>query len=211
MNRFANICKNEQGISMIELLGTLVIVSVAAVSMYGVLTMGLKTYQKITIEAKLRDEADYVVSMIMNKLYSSDYDDVKYDDITKSIEFYKRKEDKPFFQNDDVTYDDSFFLAARLHIQDGEMRFEELDQKGDIQKTVSFTQSSSIKLKPITSNAVGSNLGVACTKQNTIFPRIDGALHPTTICKSGILQLTFIFEAEGTDIKPLTVTSEIGF
>ncbi|WP_051316970.1 PilW family protein [Ectobacillus panaciterrae] len=207
MNRFANLVKNERGVTMIELLGTLVIVSVIAGSMYSVFTMGLKTYQKTTMEAKLRDEADYVVSMIMNQLYSSDYDDVKYNETTQTLEFYKRKSDKPLFQKDDVTYEynNSTAPAARLRIENGEMLFQELNEKGEPTKTHSFTQDNSIKLK------TGSELDMVCTRQGTIFPRVNHELEPLNICKSGILQLTFVFEAQHTNLAPLAVTSEIGF
>ncbi|MFX3623039.1 MAG: PilW family protein [Ectobacillus sp.] len=201
MNRFADSWKNEHGITLVELLGSIVIISILTASMYGVFTTGFQTYQNINIEAKLRDEADYVMSMLMNKLYSSNYDDVIYNKTTEKLELYKRK-DGMLFQNDDVTFQYSYAAspAAWLYIENGRIFFEEANGKKH-----SFSENDDITLE------TDSKIDMLCTKRVNIFPRIDEKPKPLTVCQNGILQLHLVFKAKNPNIAPLTVTSEIGF
>jgi prepilin-type N-terminal cleavage/methylation domain-containing protein len=69
---------NERGITLIELLATITISSIALSVIYGVFITGLNLYNKIAIEGQLRDDADYVVSRVMNKLYSLPFDHIEY-------------------------------------------------------------------------------------------------------------------------------------
>jgi prepilin-type N-terminal cleavage/methylation domain-containing protein len=69
---------NERGVTLIELLATITISSIALSVIYGVFITGLNLYNKIAIEGQLRDDADYVVSRIMNKLYSLPFDHIEY-------------------------------------------------------------------------------------------------------------------------------------
>jgi hypothetical protein len=61
-----------------ELLATITISSIMLSVIYGVFITGLNLYNKIAIEGQLRDDADYVVSRIMNKLYSLPFDRIEY-------------------------------------------------------------------------------------------------------------------------------------
>lgn len=74
MNQFGRKVKSERGITLIELLLTLAITSIALTAIYSVFITGIKAYQKIGIEGGLRDEADYVVTMILNEMYNSETD-----------------------------------------------------------------------------------------------------------------------------------------
>ncbi|MBB5324582.1 prepilin-type N-terminal cleavage/methylation domain-containing protein [Anoxybacillus tepidamans] len=69
---------NERGITLIELLATITISSIMLSVIYGVFMTGLNLYNKIGIEGQLRDDADYVVSRMMNKLYSFPFDQIEY-------------------------------------------------------------------------------------------------------------------------------------
>ncbi|MFE8703434.1 PilW family protein [Cytobacillus sp. FJAT-54145] len=65
------ILKNNKGITLIELLVTLAITAIVSTMIYSVFVTGLKLYQKIGIEGQLRDDADYVATMILNQLYEN--------------------------------------------------------------------------------------------------------------------------------------------
>ena len=68
---------DEKGITLIELLAVFTLLMIVLPVIYGVLTSGLKLYNKIQIEGQLRDDADYAVTMIMNTFYSYPFDEVK--------------------------------------------------------------------------------------------------------------------------------------
>ncbi|WP_416825530.1 PilW family protein [Ectobacillus polymachus] len=206
MRRFSTIRKDEHGVTLVELLGTIVITSIIMTSLYSVFTMGLKTYNNITAETHVQNEADYVVSMIMNKLYATSYDDVRYNDTTKSVELYKRKQ-SPLFSKDDVTvsYNNNAQPIARLYIQNGTVIYEEDDGQGNIVKTNSYQQDATIEILP------ESTIGMTCTKQNTVYARSNGTVDPFTICSNGIIQLSLSFHSKNSSIAPLTLKSEIGF
>ena len=68
----------QAGITVVELLVALAISSITILTIYSVFLSGVKAYQKIGIEGFLRDEADYVVSMIINEMNQSSVDIIKY-------------------------------------------------------------------------------------------------------------------------------------
>lgn len=67
---------DNRGVTLIELLLTLVITAILLPVIYGAFSTGYKVYEKINIESQMRDDADYVSSMIMNTLYSTPFDEV---------------------------------------------------------------------------------------------------------------------------------------
>jgi prepilin-type N-terminal cleavage/methylation domain-containing protein len=69
---------DERGVTLIELLATITISSIMLSVIYGVFITGLNLYNKIAIEGQLRDDADYVVTRVMNKLYSLPFDHIEY-------------------------------------------------------------------------------------------------------------------------------------
>ncbi|ANB60704.1 PilW family protein [Anoxybacteroides amylolyticum] len=66
MKRFVN---NEQGLSLLELLAAVTISFLIVGVMYNVFMSGMKTYQRIGIENELRSESDYMMSIVLNRLY----------------------------------------------------------------------------------------------------------------------------------------------
>ncbi|WP_458412334.1 PilW family protein [Schinkia sp. CFF1] len=84
MRHYANLVKNNQGVTLIELLTALVISALVLGIAYGLLMAGYKTYEKVGIEQGLRDEGDYVVSRIMQTFYDGDISNIKNCDPTPS-------------------------------------------------------------------------------------------------------------------------------
>ncbi|MBS4173715.1 prepilin-type N-terminal cleavage/methylation domain-containing protein [Bacillus sp. FJAT-49736] len=67
---------DNRGITLIELLVTVAISAIFIPVIYGTFITGYKVYEKISIESQLRDDADYISSMIMNSLYSMPFNEI---------------------------------------------------------------------------------------------------------------------------------------
>lgn len=62
---------SNRGMTLIEVLLTLVISAIVSAVIYSTFITGLKLYQKIGIEGQLRDDADYVATLILNEMYNN--------------------------------------------------------------------------------------------------------------------------------------------
>ncbi|MDJ0330987.1 prepilin-type N-terminal cleavage/methylation domain-containing protein [Planococcus sp. S3-L1] len=63
------IIKDNNGVTLVELLATLVIVSIIATLTYSVLFQGYSNYQRIQVESQLRDEADLIMASMVKDLF----------------------------------------------------------------------------------------------------------------------------------------------
>jgi prepilin-type N-terminal cleavage/methylation domain-containing protein len=68
---------DNKGITLIELLVTLTISAILLPVTYGALITGYKVYEKVSIDAQLREDADYVSAMVMKNLYSYPFDSIE--------------------------------------------------------------------------------------------------------------------------------------
>ncbi|MBP0725412.1 prepilin-type N-terminal cleavage/methylation domain-containing protein [Bacillus sp. RG28] len=197
---------NQNGLTIIELLAALSLLSMVLLSMNGLFNLGLKTYNKVTVEASLRDEADYVVAMVLNQLYSTHYDDIKPSN-DGSLTFSAFKQ--PIInQYDDFanTNEDISNLAqiGTLKIENGTIQYTTLSDKNE-QQAQKYQTDSSIHLTE------KSSISMTCTKQESTILISNGTKTSVATCKSGILDLNLVFESNHSDIKPYTVKTEIGF
>lgn len=62
---------SQRGLTLIELLLAVVITAIVSVVIYSVFITGVNLYQKIQIEGQLRDDADYIATLIMNEMYEN--------------------------------------------------------------------------------------------------------------------------------------------
>ncbi|WP_339318597.1 prepilin-type N-terminal cleavage/methylation domain-containing protein [Paenibacillus sp. FSL R10-2734] len=69
MRRFANCLKNQQGFTLIEMIAAITLFAMVAGMISMVMMFGFRSYHKITIENSLREEADLIMSSIINELY----------------------------------------------------------------------------------------------------------------------------------------------
>lgn len=60
---------NERGITLVEVLAVFVITSIIGLVAYSVLFSGFKTYDRVKIEASLRDEADLIMSELISEMF----------------------------------------------------------------------------------------------------------------------------------------------
>ncbi|MGD6847033.1 prepilin-type N-terminal cleavage/methylation domain-containing protein [Rossellomorea aquimaris] len=68
---------DNRGTTLIELLLTLSISAILLPVTYGAMITGYKIYEKVSIDAQLREDADYVSAMVMKKLYSYPFDTIE--------------------------------------------------------------------------------------------------------------------------------------
>ncbi|ANU25652.1 PulJ/GspJ family protein [Planococcus versutus] len=69
MNKIINVFKNDHGVTLVELMATLVIVSIIGILSYTVLFQGYSNYQRIQVETQLRDEADLIMASMIKDLF----------------------------------------------------------------------------------------------------------------------------------------------
>ncbi|WP_151733780.1 PulJ/GspJ family protein [Paenibacillus tengchongensis] len=70
MKIFAKSSEPENGFTLIELIAAVTLFAIVAGIIGSVTMFGFRSYHKITVENKLRDEADLVMSSIITELYT---------------------------------------------------------------------------------------------------------------------------------------------
>lgn len=94
---------SNQGYTLIEVLAVVLITSVIGVVTYSILLNGLKTYNITVEEAKLRDEADYLMIHLMDELFTlklSDIQERKLPDNSNNYFLIKKNGNKTGFDHD---------------------------------------------------------------------------------------------------------------
>lgn len=67
---------NEFGLSLPELLATFVIMSIISVIAFSIILSSFKTYERVNIEEKLRDEADIIMAHLVGNLFTTKESDI---------------------------------------------------------------------------------------------------------------------------------------
>ncbi|TXK85383.1 prepilin-type N-terminal cleavage/methylation domain-containing protein [Paenibacillus sp. N3.4] len=70
MNQFVRRMRDQNGFTLIELIASLSLLSLVMGTIYAVITFGFTSYNKVTVENALRDEADIIMSSVMTELYT---------------------------------------------------------------------------------------------------------------------------------------------
>ncbi|GLX69297.1 PilW family protein [Paenibacillus glycanilyticus] len=125
----------EQGLTLVELIASMTLLSIAAGIIFSVITFGMNTYNRIETENALRDDGDLLMSSIITELYSYGPDLIAADpDGVKLIRDVGTPEDrKIFFQN------------KQLHIGD-----RIIDTRSEVElpdQTNASSETSAIELK----------------------------------------------------------------
>ncbi|WAA12847.1 PulJ/GspJ family protein [Fervidibacillus halotolerans] len=66
----------EKGLTLVELLATITIFSIVGTIVYAVLFNGIHSYERTMEETKLRDEADYIMSNLIEQFFTLKASDV---------------------------------------------------------------------------------------------------------------------------------------
>lgn len=202
---------SERGITLIELLVSLVIMSIVSGVIYSVFATGFKLYQKIGIEAQLRDDADYVATMILNEMYNNPPNYIKRYETTdsKGIEMvrYAPKNVEGYLVEDSTQIEQDlliYFENDRFYLE--KIKREENGIITSLEKREISTESS--KLTKITdgANEESSSISYTCT-----------GLEKNDKCEHGTISLKIIIgddnERFSSFLKtdPLILESSFGF
>ncbi|WP_046215966.1 prepilin-type N-terminal cleavage/methylation domain-containing protein [Paenibacillus wulumuqiensis] len=77
MRRFVKRLRSQQGFTLIEMLPTLLLLTMIMTAVYAVATFGMRSYSQINTENRLREEGDIMMSSIITQLYTFTPDRVR--------------------------------------------------------------------------------------------------------------------------------------
>jgi prepilin-type N-terminal cleavage/methylation domain-containing protein len=177
----------EGGFTLIELLLTLTISAILFPVIYGTFITGYKIYEKVSIEAQLREDADYVSAMMMKSLYSMPFDFVTECGEDNCLRFVDSVETAQNQYNPAVLDQDK----QKTDVQYFEMKLSEVDGR------MVWTNGSSVIETP--SDFSGSTIRYDCSEKNR-----DG------YCTSAIINLDFTVSHTKHE-KQLHLQSQFGF
>lgn len=61
---------NNKGITLIEILATIIILSIVSTLSFQVLNQGQTNYERVKLESELRDEADFIMASLIKNLFT---------------------------------------------------------------------------------------------------------------------------------------------
>lgn len=198
------ILSSERGLTLIEILAALAITAIVSGVIYSTFTTGLKLYQKIGIEGRLRDDADYVATMILNEMYNSPPSYIKEykRDGAEGIEMvrYKPKKVEHYLVEESLEKEHRILI----YVENDKFYMEEVDPEtgNSIKKTELSLDSS----KLTTVNGESSSISY---KETTLDSNGN--------CQHGRIELKLVItdNNENTSsflkIKPLVLESSFGF
>lgn len=199
------VISSEKGVTLVEVLLTLVIMAIISGVIYSVFATGLKLYQKIGIEAQFRDDADYIATLIMNEMYNTPPDYIKEledgeEQIGIEMVRFKKKEVEGYLVEDSTEVD----KRLRIYYQDDKFFIESIDPStGDIEKNQISTDSSDLT---VTEDGTESSILYSCFQEDS-----NGE------CRHGTIDLTIIigskneYNSSFLKTKPLELKSSFGF
>lgn len=91
--------KNQNGLTLIELLATIVILAIVSTLIFSILVKTLETNQNIQQETMLRDEADLIISKFIKTLYTTNQSHIvrnisnQYIEVTNDLSKCKKNDD----------------------------------------------------------------------------------------------------------------------
>lgn len=133
--------QNERGLTLVEVLAVFVIGSIISVIGIQILMAGFKSYEHVTAQTELRDEADYIMSKLINELYTVKTSEIKKKHLNSSddYEYYLEFDDKVVgFKDGNVLTKDGNLLLPNHNIQ---VVFKQTDSdEGTMIKEISDNQ-----------------------------------------------------------------------
>lgn len=158
---------DKRGVTLIELLVTVAISAIFLPVIYSAFITGYKLYEKINIEGQLRDDADYVTSMILNTFYSTPFDVVdSCGSSTKNcIDIKETKETTLTKQNNTNFYD--FDQKSYEHNEDvntSTIKLVNFEKNGQSLTGIQIND----QLLETSSNFEGSTFSIHCKNDNNV-------------------------------------------
>lgn len=231
MRHFDKFLKNNAGFTLIELLAAILISSFVLGLIYSLLNTGYKSYQKIAIEGALRDEADYVISRIMQTFYSTEISDIKNCEPVTSpnlcIEIHSTETSKISTGGDygvSITSLDEIKVSGstitQIKINASDVIFDkyeaiEEDNRIKIDETTRTTEKiNNDEFEFVTGGlANSSKIEATCSYSSAIVTNSSGEKFINKKCNNGIVDINLIIKKKGVDDESLQLelNNQFGF
>lgn len=196
---------NESGVTIIEVLLGLTITIFVSSILYGALLSGMKAYEKIGIEWKMRDEADLVVTQIQESLYRFKVDDIEEfetsicpKDSTPKSTCISIINDKEININNNslgaVTQYDLFSEKSKtdklvIKVVRNKIKFYQTDSSGSLKQTMETNDRYDFSK---------SKLYGSCTKKSHYLSPSGGSVE---VCNGVTINIQIIIDNDISDIK----------
>lgn len=198
MRKFVDLLRKEQGFTLIELIAALSLFSLVSALVYGVMTFGVQSYQRVTMENTLRDESDLLMSAIITEIYTFAPNTISSDEVNKTI----------FLRRDNIS---GGIDEVAIGISGGQLVINELPT----------TDSTSIPAAPdpagsLTTSTSADTYNTRTSTDSMLDPNSSmslecsaNSIHP---CESGLLSIKLSLTLERGDTRrQLAVESKFGF
>lgn len=195
MRKFVDLLRKEQGFTLIELIAALSLFSLVSALVYGVMTFGVQSYQRVTMENTLRDESDLLMSAIITEIYTFAPNTISSDEVNKTI----------LLRRDNVS---GGIDEVAIGISGGQLVINELSTTEPISTPNSVgdvttpTSADTYNTRTSTDSMLdpNSSMSLECSA-NSIQP-----------CESGLLSIKLSLTLERGDTRrQLAVESKFGF
>ncbi|MEK4046415.1 prepilin-type N-terminal cleavage/methylation domain-containing protein [Paenibacillus sp. FSL H8-0048] len=182
MRKFVDLLRKEQGFTLIELIAALSLFSLVSALVYGVMTFGVQSYQRVTMENTLRDESDLLMSAIITEIYTFAPNTISSDEVNKTI----------LLRRDNLS---GGIDEVAIGISGGQLVINELP-------TTEPTPGDTYNTRTSTDSTLGPNSSISLEcSANSIQP-----------CESGLLNIKLSLTLERGDTRrQLAVESKFGF
>ena len=208
------ILSSQRGITLTEILATLVIMTIVSGVIYGVFTAGLKLYQKTGIEAQLRDDADYAATMLLNEMYNNppnyitQYKNESTGAVGIELVRYKQKNVEGYLVEDSTEIEQDLLI----YFEQDHLYMEQIKRPDDgseiqsLKKTEIASEGSRFTSIDDGASTETSTITYDCTQSDT-----NGK------CQHGRIQLTIVIDGADEDksnfleTEPLVLKSSFGF
>ncbi|HEY4601069.1 MAG TPA: prepilin-type N-terminal cleavage/methylation domain-containing protein [Cerasibacillus sp.] len=141
--------QNERGLTLVEVLAVFVIGSIISVIGIQILMAGFKSYEHVTAQTELRDEADYIMSKLINELYTVKTSEIKKKHLNSSdnYEYYFEINDKIIgFKDGNVLTKDGNLLRSNHNIQVVFKQTESEETKSDVGTMIEEISDNQFKI-----------------------------------------------------------------
>lgn len=198
---------NDRGFTLVEVLVTLAITGFVTSILYSVFLTGLNLFEKIEVEGQLRDDADYIATVILDKMYANSPKDVrKYENTANNIHgieltLAKDKKIDGYVLEDDEKEEVKIKIYFQKDLDHGIEQFVVESTDPTVEKLIVDQQASKFTT---TKAGESSEITLSCQKVGSV-------------CQHGTINLQLVLEGRKSfehsliKTRPLVLKSSFGF
>ena len=207
---------SNRGMTLIEVLATIVVSSIIIGSVYGVFITGIKAYKKIGVESELKNEADYIISMMLNEIYKLSPDEIaNCGDNCITLTNNEKMQSKEIKNEDDKIIGYSIKKREITDIKETIIKIENNDFKMGNPASPAAINSTQID---IMINEDFDHLGIDKTEFEESSITFDCVNYEKGNCKGAIIKVTLTLQKEEFNdpegsiyVKPITFKSSFSY